>query len=265
MDLQDVRLYIDDRPEQGVFRVHRAVYADPELFELEMKYIFERTWNYLALESELPRPNDFVTRHIGRTPVMVSRDATGRVGDSVNLSSHKDATVPRLEFGTSPYHVCPYHGWAYDAGGRNVDIKDRQAGCYAPAFDEQDHDLMPVARLGLYKGMIFGSLSPDVPDLVEHLGDLKFFLDLHLEQGPQGMELIPGRALYSYRGNWKMQMENGQDAYHFASTHRSLVEIQSGGSALAMAIPRRAASTCASAPARKAACSTFREAIPRPG
>jgi len=77
-----------------------------------------------------------------------------------------------------------------------------------------------------YKGMIFGSLSAEVPELEEHLGDLKFFLDLHMEQGPNGMEVIPGRALYSYRGNWKMQLENGQDPYHVTTTHGSFYSIQ---------------------------------------
>ena len=58
-------LYVDDRPADGVFRVHCDVYTDPALFELEMKFIFERTWNYLALESEISNANDFVTRYIG--------------------------------------------------------------------------------------------------------------------------------------------------------------------------------------------------------
>jgi benzoate/toluate 1,2-dioxygenase alpha subunit len=225
MDLKSIRLYVDDRPQEGVFRVHRDVYSDPELFELEMKYIFERTWNYLALESEIAKPNDFVTRHIGRTPVIVMRDAKGKVGAFINACRHKGATVCRLEEGNTKYHVCPYHGWAYDAAGKNVDIKDRAAGAYAPAFEAENHDLLPVARIASYKGMIFGSLSADVPELEVHLGDLKFFLDLHMEQSPGGMEVIPGRALYTYRGNWKMQMENGQDPYHVTSTHGSFYSI----------------------------------------
>jgi phenylpropionate dioxygenase-like ring-hydroxylating dioxygenase large terminal subunit len=40
------------------------------------------------------------------------------------------------------------------------------------------------------------------------------------------MEVIPGRALYTYRGNWKMQMENGQDPYHETTTHGCFVAIQ---------------------------------------
>ena len=84
MKADSLHLYVDDRPEEGIFRVHKDVYSDPELFELEMKYIFERTWNYLALETEIPKANDFVTRHIGRTPVIVTRDPKGNVAAFIN-------------------------------------------------------------------------------------------------------------------------------------------------------------------------------------
>ena len=66
MDANTARMYVDDRPGDGVFRVHRDVYSDPELFALEQKFVFERTWIFLTLESELLRPNDFITSFIGR-------------------------------------------------------------------------------------------------------------------------------------------------------------------------------------------------------
>jgi benzoate/toluate 1,2-dioxygenase subunit alpha len=69
MALQPARFYVDDRPDEGVFRVHRDVYSDPDIFELEMKYIFERMWNFLTIESQLSKPNDYITTYIGRTPV----------------------------------------------------------------------------------------------------------------------------------------------------------------------------------------------------
>src|SRR2546422_10004677 len=97
MDLKDIRLYVDDRPAEGVFRVHRDVYSDPELHELEHKFIFERTWNFLALESQIGKPNDFVTGHIGRTPVLATRDAKGRLCAFVNVCRHKGAMLCRSE------------------------------------------------------------------------------------------------------------------------------------------------------------------------
>ena len=226
MDVSELRHCIDDRPEHGVFRVHHKVFSDPELFELEQRYIFERTWQFLALESEVSRPNDFVTGWIGRTPVLVTRDAQGEVRAFANVCRHKGSVLCRSERGNAKYHVCAYHGWAYDAGGRNVHIKDVKDACYPEAFDAENHDLLPIARVERYKGLVFGSLSPAVPPLEEFLGELRFFIDLAMEQSPQGMEFVPGRAAYTFAANWKLQMDNGVDFYHLTSTHKSFLAVQ---------------------------------------
>ena len=218
--------YVDDRFEQGIFRLDPRVYSDPELFEMEMKHIFERTWIFLGIESQLRNPHDFITATIGRTPVLMMRDAKGKIGAFVNACRHKGATVCRSSEGNAKYHVCPYHGWAYDSSGKNVDIKDRKSGAYAPAFDADNHDLVPIARLESYKGLIFGSLSAEVPPLADFLGDMRLFIDLVMDQGEHGMEFIPGRSTYTFRGNWKLQMDNGTDPYHVTSTHVSMIDIQ---------------------------------------
>src|SRR3954467_1306592 len=202
MNAENIRLYVDDRPADKVFKVRRDVFVDPELYELEMKYVFERTWSFLGLESQLANSNDYFTGAIGRTPVLVTRDAQGKIGAFINACRHKGATVARVESGNARFHVCPYHGWAYDASGNNVDIKDRAAGAYSAAFESESHDLIPIARLASYKGLVFGSLSADVPALEDFLGDMKVFVDLAMDQGENGMEFIPGRSAYTFRGNW---------------------------------------------------------------
>ena len=223
---RDMALYVDDRPKDGVFRLHRDIYADPEIFELEQKFIFQRSWNFLAIESQIVKPNDYVTAHIGRTPVLLMRDAKGVLGAFVNVCRHKGAILCGAEQGNAKYHVCPYHGWTYDAAGKNVDIKDRKNAAYLPAFERENHDLLRLARLESYKGLIFGSLSPDVASLEDFLGDMRFFIDVSMEQGPHGMEFIPGRMAYTYRANWKLQLDNGLDPYHLTSTHQSFIGVQ---------------------------------------
>ncbi len=225
MNIEEISLFVDDRAQDGVFRVHRDAFCDPKIFELEMKYIFERNWNFLTLESELAQPHDFVSTHIGRTPVLVSRDVKGNIAAFVNACRHKGATVCRRSSGNAKYHVCPYHGWAYDSAGKNVDIKDRKSGAYAPAFDAENHDLLPVAKVGNYRGMIFASLSADVPPLEEWLGDMRSMLDISIDQGPAGLEFVPGRTTYTFRANWKLQLDNALDAYHLTSTHTSFMDV----------------------------------------
>ncbi|MFN3924941.1 MAG: benzoate 1,2-dioxygenase large subunit, partial [Pseudarthrobacter sp.] len=64
---------IDDR-ENGIIRAKREIFTDQEIFELEMKHIFEGNWVYLAHESQIPNVGDYFTTYIGRTPVMITRD-----------------------------------------------------------------------------------------------------------------------------------------------------------------------------------------------
>ena len=52
----------DRRPDEGVYRVNRSVYTDPELFELELANIFEGSWLFLCHESQLPQPYDWCRR-----------------------------------------------------------------------------------------------------------------------------------------------------------------------------------------------------------
>ncbi len=217
---------IDDRPGDGIFQLDRAVYTDREIFELEMKFIFERSWNFLCMEAQISKPFDFVTLQIGRAPVLVTRDAQGKIGAFLNVCRHKGALVCRTDQGSAKVHNCPYHGWTYDSSGKCVHIKDREAGAYAASFDAQGHDLVPLLRLQSYRGFIFGSLSPDVPDLEAFLGDSKLFLDLVADQGPNGIEVIPGRSTYVFQANWKLQLDNGLDPYHLTSTHLSFLDIQ---------------------------------------
>lgn len=224
-EASDIRRYVDDRPEEGVFRVHRDVFSDPELFELEQRYIFERTWVFLAHESQLPKPNDYFATHIGRVPVLVMRDGKGAVHGVLNACRHKGTLLTRRESGNRRYHVCPYHGWAYGSNGKIVDVKDRQSGRYSESFGKECLDLIPLAKLGVYRGLVFGSLSPDVPPLEDFLGDLRYFIDLAMDQGENGMEFVPGRIVSIYEGNWKLQMDNGVDAYHLTSTHSGFMDV----------------------------------------
>jgi benzoate/toluate 1,2-dioxygenase alpha subunit len=59
---------LEDDAKKGVFRVARDIFTDPEVFELEMKHIFEGNWIYLAHESQVPNKNDYFTTYTLLTP-----------------------------------------------------------------------------------------------------------------------------------------------------------------------------------------------------
>jgi len=225
VNFSELNQLIVDRPETGEFSVHRDIFRDPEIFELEMKHVFEGTWVFIGLASQIAKPHDYLTTWIGRQPILVMRDASGKAGAFLNTCRHRGAVVSHLMHGNAKYHVCSYHGWAYDSAGRNVDIKDQKDAGYPEAFEKQDHGLMPVARFAEYRGFMFASLNADVTDLEAHLGATKTFLDLIVDQSPQGIELIPGSSSYTFKANWKLQIENCLDVYHLTSTHPSFMKI----------------------------------------
>ncbi|MCX7159258.1 MAG: aromatic ring-hydroxylating dioxygenase subunit alpha [Proteobacteria bacterium] len=225
MNPVDLSRLVDDRPSEGVFNVHRSAFLDPDLFEPEMRHVFEATWQFVGLESQVAKPNDYFTTTIGRQPVLVSRDAQGTLVCLLNSCRHRGAIVVPYASGNAARHVCRYHGWTYASGGRNTGISNREDGRYPEAFAAQDHDLVPVARFANYRGFLFASLSADVPCIEAHLGESKVFIDLVADQSPQGLEALPGTITYTFEGNWKLQFENGLDFYHFASTHASYVDV----------------------------------------
>ncbi|WP_372695273.1 Rieske 2Fe-2S domain-containing protein [Immundisolibacter sp.] len=233
MKIEQFNTLLDDRIDDGVFDVSRDIYLDAELFELEMKTIFEGSWLYLCHESQIPNPGDFLTTHMGRQPVIISRGKDGQVHGFVNACAHRGATLCRTRKGNQAFFTCPYHGWVYDSTGKNVDIKDHATGAYPPAFEQQSHDLKALPKLDTYRGFVFGSLSPDVPSLVDHLGGATPFIDLMVDQSPDGLEVLRGSSTYTFNANWKLQAENGVDGYHVTSVHANYVAMVQRRMALA--------------------------------
>jgi len=216
---------IDDRPQDGIFRLDRAIFDDPAVFELEMRHIFERGWVFLGLASQAAGPHDFFTTSIGRAPVLVMRAGDGRLGAFLNACPHRGSRLAQTACGHAPTLVCAYHSWAFDSAGRNKNIKWKSAGCYADAFDRDSHDLARLPAFEEYRGFLFGSLSSDVPPLADYLGEAAKLIDLVADQSEAGVELVPGAIAFTFAGNWKLQLENCSDAYHFTSAHPSYIRI----------------------------------------
>jgi benzoate/toluate 1,2-dioxygenase alpha subunit len=206
MDDIDAAALIDDRPRDGVFRVHRAAFSDAQVFAREMRRVFERCWVFVAHASQVRAPHDYLTTNIGRHEVVVMRDGAGQLRCFINSCRHKGATVCHAPRGNARVHVCRYHGWSYGSDGRNVAIKSRVQGEYTEAFDRDSHDLAPVARFGEYRGFLFANLDPEAVPLDRYLGDARAFIDLIVDASEHGVELVPGNVSYTYEANWKLQL-----------------------------------------------------------
>jgi benzoate/toluate 1,2-dioxygenase alpha subunit len=126
----------------------------------------------------------------------------------------------RYKRGNKSTFTCPFHGWTFSNSGKLLKVKDADGAGYPEQFDsEGSHDLKKVARFESYRGFLFGSLSPDVKPLAEHLGEATKIIDMMVDQAPDGLEVLRGSSSYIYDGNWKLQAENGADGYHVSSVH----------------------------------------------
>ena len=201
-------------------RIHGRLYRDPELFQREMRLIFEKVWVYLAHESEVPNSGDYVRRQIGQQPVIVVRGNDGHVRVFFNRCRHRANLVCHHERGTSDILRCPYHGWTYSTQG------DLIAPTFDDAYDSSlsntEFGLTPVPRQQAYRGLIFASASATGVSLEEHLGAAREYLDLILDRSPEGeVELSAGVQKMRYAANWKMLAENSlEGGYHGHFIHK---------------------------------------------
>ncbi|GAA4382563.1 benzoate 1,2-dioxygenase large subunit [Tsukamurella soli] len=209
-----------ERPGDGLYRVNRRIFTDEELFELEMRYIFEGNWVYLAHESQVAEPGDYFTTYIGRQPIVITRSADGELNCLINACAHRGAMLCRRKTDNRKTLTCPFHGWTFRNDGTLLKVKDPDGAGYPPQFDTHgSHDLTKVARFESYRGFLFGSVNADVLPLAEHLGDTTKVIDMLVDQSPEGLEVLRGASTYTYDGNWKVQAENGADGYHVTATH----------------------------------------------
>ena len=202
-------------------RVHRQIYTDPAIFDLEMTRIFGATWVYVGHECQIPEPHDFITGKLGQRPVILSRDGQGDIHLLFNRCTHRGATVCRKASGNAKLFQCAYHGWTYRTDG-SLNAVPWPEG-YAEGVNDSRFNLAQAPRVESYRGFIFATLNPDAPSVPDWLGGIRQPIDDWLDRHPGGkIELCEANRL-NFRGNWKLAYDNSADGYHVVFSHRSLL------------------------------------------
>ncbi|PAL24241.1 Rieske 2Fe-2S domain-containing protein [Sphingopyxis sp. GW247-27LB] len=213
---------IDDR-QRGIFRVARRAFVEDEILLMERDRLFSRCWLYIGHESELPKPNDFLTRNVGGRELIFNRDRKGVFQAFLNTCPHRGALVARERKGNAIAFRCFYHGWAFNNNGQFA-VRDAD-GAYPDDFNSDGCANLPkVPKLAGYRGFYFVNFDAGAVSLEDYLADSRQILDLIADQGPDGMEIIGQEQRYSIRANWKLLLENSFDGYHAGDTHSTYFE-----------------------------------------
>ena len=206
-------------------RVHRAVYSDPALFELEMERIFGRAWLLLGHDSQIRNDGDFFTTRMGREPVIVTRDSHGSVQVLINRCTHRGTMLCAETRGNAKQFVCAYHGWSFDSDGTLMTVPTPQGYAADPKQAFPELGLAHAPRVESYRGFIFASLAKTGPALREFLGHLATSFDDLVDRAPEGeVEIAGGVFKHVYDGNWKLMLENHLDGVHPNYVHISSVQ-----------------------------------------
>jgi len=201
-------------------RVHASLYRDPRVFDDEMERIFHRSWAFVGHESEIPRAGDFVTRTLGRQPVILARARDERAVVLLNRCMHRGTMVCTAPHGHARNFQCPYHGWTYDVTGELLGVS--YPGGYA-SLDKSSRGLLHAPRMESYRGFVFASLGADGITLAEHLGPATRLIDRSCDLSPEGeVELSARWVRHRCPANWKMLPENDSDGYHLGFVHLAL-------------------------------------------
>ena len=206
-------------------RVHRSLYTDPAIFELEMERLFGRAWLYVGHESQVRDIGDYFCTQIARKPVIVVRDASGALQVLHNQCAHRGAMVVASDKGSTDEFQCCYHGWTYHLDGRlkAIPLQHGYPADFNPKSDKTA--LLRIPRVQSYRGFIFASQAADGPTLEESLNHMLTSIDDMVDRAPDGaIEVAGGTFRHVYNGNWKLYLENLCDAAHPWFTHRSSID-----------------------------------------
>ena len=145
-------------------RVHRQLYTDPAIFDLEMERIFGTAWIYIGHESQVKKPGDYFATQIGRRPVVMVRDERRPVRVIHNQCAHRGAMVVATEKGNAPSSPAAITAGPIISTARIKGVPLNHG--YPRDFDAKNPKvaMRAVPRVTSYRGFVFASEAADGPE-----------------------------------------------------------------------------------------------------
>lgn len=194
-------------------------YTDKELFRLEQRRIFRRSWQYVGLTEQVAQPGDFLTLTIDTVPIVITRDLDGTLRAFVNVCRHRGSQVVLAECGNRKTLQCHYHAWTYNLDGT---LRAAPGAKDEPGFKKEDLSLIPI-HVETWGPFIFVNLDTLARPLGETLGELPGLV----EATGLPLNAIKRRVKRTYEiaANWKIVTENYLECYHCPVAHPAFADL----------------------------------------
>lgn len=204
--------------EQG-YTLPARWYTSEDVFRLEQRRLFRRSWLYAGLTEQVAAPGDFFTYSAGDLSIIVLRDHDGVLRGFVNVCRHRGSELLLEPCGHRTTIQCHYHAWTYNLDGT---LRAAPAAKEEPGFRKEEHSLFPV-QVETWGPFIFvnpdahagplGALLGELPDLVRATG-------IRLDALRRRV-----RRTYDIRANWKVVVDNYLECYHCPTAHPGFCDL----------------------------------------
>ena len=195
--------------------VHKDLYINEELFQLEMEQLFANTWVYVGHASQIPNKGDYFTTTVGTEEVIMVRHSDNSIKVLYNRCPHKGVKVAGETCGnTGKFFRCPYHAWTFRTDGRLL----------ATGFEcsEASRGMAAVENVVVYRDFVFCRLSAEGESFEDFFGESLSTIDNMVDRSPEGkLEIAGGVMRYMHHCNWKMLVDNQTDTCHPMVAHES--------------------------------------------
>lgn len=192
-----------------------ARYTSEAFHQLELEYVFGKTWLPVGRVEELSKPGSFfVWRKLGK-PILVVLGKDHQIRAFYNSCRHRGAALTPADSGQCNMLRCQYHSWAYDLTGRLVAVPDESDFC---GLNKGDYPLISV-RCEVYGGTIYVNLDDNASPLLEHLAPM---LDEWRCMELENLRIVHRRSTV-IACNWKAAVDAFQEVYHINTIHRDSI------------------------------------------
>ena len=188
-------------------------FYDEAIFASEQKDIFQKTWQFFCLKTDLLHDNDFVARSVGGVPVVV-QNFKGKLVALHNVCSHRYSPVQTACAGNRPL-ACPYHGWKYSESGAPIGIP-HNLEFYPIAPEEKPRHALKSFLVETCGHFVFVAIAA-TRSLREQLGE---WHELVHRIGVGVADLYFTTSLPA-NCNWKFAVHNAFDDIHAEFVHPS--------------------------------------------
>lgn len=190
------------------------LYTSTEFHAFEKDAIFGRDWLCVGRTAQVPEPGDWYQITLLDEPLLVVRDLAGEINVLSGVCRHRGMVLAEGK-GNCRKFLCPYHHWSYALDGRLLGMPEMEQ---AVDFDRKQHGL-PSLPVEIWQGFIFCRFKEEGEPLAPGLHKLTGLLE-HFDLDNCHTKL--GTTYEDLPWNWKVMLENFNDAYHAHRLHAGI-------------------------------------------